>query len=461
MKLSNQGSTYQYLNILPFKSLFNWSASFILGNKMGYNDSFPLMKIGKVLLKNKERIVIQDSVLYQQVKVKLYGKGVELRGTLMGEKIGTKNQFLVLPGQFIMSKIDARNGAFGIIPQELKGAIVTQDFLTYNINNEIVIPDFFLLITTTREFHALCQRSSSGTTNRQRVDENAFLNFEIPVPPIPFQQKLVDKFNDAIESANTFDKQAKRLEVFIRTFLDNTLGLKSKTENKKVGSIHLVQFKDIIYWGTDKIFNSIALSSSLYNTVSFESHPDLYLEAFRGKSPRYDSKGSKVILNQKCNRWNNIQVEFAKSVNDIWFDSLDKQAFTREGDILINSTGEGTIGRASYISKEFEGLMYDSHILLLRVNTKMLNPQYLVEVINSPYGQSQIESLKSAKSTKQTELGINNLLKICFPLPKVDLQNSIAFEIKHQRREIKQLKEKAENSINKAKHDFESLIFKG
>jgi type I restriction enzyme, S subunit len=461
MKQSNPVVTYQYLNILPFRDLPNWSASFILRNKLGYNDAFLLMPIGKLLLKNKQKIIVNDKLQYKQVKVKLYGKGVELRGILKGSEIGTKNQFIVSQGQFIMSKIDARNGAFGIIPPELEGAIVTQDFLTYNINDEIILADFFLLITATKEFYALCQRASSGTTNRQRVDESAFLNFEIPVPPIPLQQKILDQFSNAIKAANDYNRQAQNLEISIQRFLTDSLGLKSITGKKKNVTIQLVQFKDILYWGTDKIFHSMAVNSSQYNTVSLETYPELYIEAIRGKSPRYDNKGSKIILNQKCNRWNNIQVEFAKRVNDKWLESLDKEMFTREGDILINSTGEGTIGRASYVSKDFEGFMFDSHVLLLRVNDKMLNAQYLVEVFNSPYGQSQIENLKSAKSTKQTELGIANLLKICFPLPKSDIQNSIALEIKNKRSEIKQLKEKAEQNVKNAKDDFEKSIFKG
>ena len=49
----------------------------------------------------------------------------------------TKKQFIVWSGQILLSKIDARNGAFGIVPPELGGAIITGNFWTYDINKEL------------------------------------------------------------------------------------------------------------------------------------------------------------------------------------------------------------------------------------------------------------------------------------------------------------------------------------
>lgn len=77
----------------------------------------------------------------------------------------------------------------------------------------------------------------------------------------------------------------------------------------------------------------------------------------RGKIPKYDKTGLARILNQKCNRWNSLKLEHSKKVNDKWALSVDKKFFTREGDILINSLGEGTIGRSTFITQQNEGLL--------------------------------------------------------------------------------------------------------
>jgi hypothetical protein len=83
-----------------------------------------MKRIGDILSRNKTPVVVESGTSYKQVTIRTNYKGVVLRGTQDGETILTKNQFAVSAGQFILSRIDARNGAFGIIPEELEGAIV-------------------------------------------------------------------------------------------------------------------------------------------------------------------------------------------------------------------------------------------------------------------------------------------------------------------------------------------------
>lgn len=180
---------------------------------------------------------------------------------------------------------------------------------------------------------------------------------------------------------------------------------------------------------------------------------------FRGKSPKYKEQTGSKILNQKCIRFNAIEVKHAKSVDSNWLNKVDSMFLTRENDILINSTGDGTIGRASIVSKEHEGLLYDSHIILLRLNTEQINPLFFVYFNNSKLGQKQIENIKSAKSTKQTELGVGNLLKLQFPLPDIDIQREIVLEIKNLETQIEDLKIKSVKNSNSAIIEFEEAIF--
>ncbi|MBD3842415.1 MAG: restriction endonuclease subunit S, partial [Campylobacterales bacterium] len=175
--------------------------------------------------------------------------------------------------------------------------------------------------------------------------------------------------------------------------------------------------------------------------------------------PKYSDKSDSIILNQKCIRWNCIELEHSKSVDDDWYQNIDKIFFTKKGDILINSTGDGTIGRATCITEKYINLIYDSHILLLRVNPDKINPMFLTYFINSSLGQLQIENIKSAVATKQTELGINNLKNMQFILPPIDIQNEIAEKIELLKNEIKLLNQKSEQNIDLAIQNFESEIF--
>ena len=114
------------LQIARFSSLSTWSASHIALTEI--HSKYPLVPLSKILKRVKEPINIEDNTLYKRVTVRNNGRGVVQRDELHGREIGTKRQFIAHAGQLIISRIDARNGAFGIVPKELEGAIVTNDF---------------------------------------------------------------------------------------------------------------------------------------------------------------------------------------------------------------------------------------------------------------------------------------------------------------------------------------------
>ena len=143
-----------------------------------------MVRIDDFLQRNKTAIAVKKDVTYKRVTIKVRNGGVVQRDTELGGNIGTKKQYVVSSGQFILSKIDARNGAMGIIPDELEGAIVTQDFLPYDLDLQKINPQYLVLVSTTKEFVAFCQTCSSGTTNRQRIEEAKFLDIKIPLPSL-------------------------------------------------------------------------------------------------------------------------------------------------------------------------------------------------------------------------------------------------------------------------------------
>ena len=71
------------------------------------------------------------------------------------------------------SRIDARNAAFGIVPDSLDGAVITNDFWSFEIDRDQVDLDYFYLLSQTDAFLDACVRSSTGTTNRQRIQDLA------------------------------------------------------------------------------------------------------------------------------------------------------------------------------------------------------------------------------------------------------------------------------------------------
>lgn len=150
-------------------------------------------KIGDFLKRIKRPIDLIDDKEYKLVTIKLHHNGVTLRGTKKGSEIKSK-MYEVKAGDFILSGIDARNGAFGIVPEELDGAIVTNDFWYFDIDEEIIDKHFFLELTATEWFDEICKKGSDGTTQRIRLQKDKFFNQTINLPDRSEQDKLLTVF---------------------------------------------------------------------------------------------------------------------------------------------------------------------------------------------------------------------------------------------------------------------------
>lgn len=444
-----------FLHIVRFVDLEKWSAHDAVFENM--DNRFPLVPLSKVLKRVKEPVVIEDGALYKRITVRLYGQGVLKRDELLGAEIGTKRQFLAHAGQLIISRIDARNGAFGIVPSELEGAIVTNDFWLFEVHN--ALPEYLMLVLSSEPFQKYWQTQSSGTTNRQRVAEDSFLASRIAMPDIEVQKKLVETYLTSINRAAASEIRAQNSIIDINTYLFDELGIIERIVEDVGTIIGFTSFSSLYQWGVDKNTTSFPYEFKKFPAYSFASRPSWIKSLFRGKSPKYSDESSFIILNQKCNRTDYIDLSFAKTVDSNWLRKIDKDCLTKENDILINSTGEGTLGRASLISKENEGLAYDSHMLLLRVNQAEVDPQLIVDLINSPFGQRQVELYKSAQATKQTELGVGNTKRFLFPLPDLPEQKRISAAVEEKKKRIIALYKESESLRLQAKKDFEAAVF--
>jgi type I restriction enzyme S subunit len=153
------------------------------------------MKLESLLTRIKESIEIEDDKSYKRVTIKTKNQGVHLRDILKGSDIGTKKQFVVHEGQFLLSKIDAMNGAFGIVPKILDGAIITGNFWTFDVNKDLMDIEWFNLLTSSSKFIEICRELSSGTTNRRYLDEKKFSEYVFKLPNLEEQKTVVKRVN--------------------------------------------------------------------------------------------------------------------------------------------------------------------------------------------------------------------------------------------------------------------------
>ncbi len=248
--------TYKFLHFANLKDIPNWSVQYADEEDLGFTKKFPMARIGSFLVKSRDIIEVQDDVEYKQVTLKINNGGVVPRNngaTLKGSKIGTKRQHVIHAGQFIMSKIDARNGAYGIVPAELEGAIVTNDFPVFDVDIEKVIPQFLVLVSTTDKFVEFARKCSSGTTNRKRIDIAAFLNQQIPLPSIEEQKKILEVYNAQANQVSKLETDIRDVSDSIVPYIKSALYISSKdrqiqSNNEKYKMFGFVHLNTIDRW---------------------------------------------------------------------------------------------------------------------------------------------------------------------------------------------------------------------
>ncbi len=147
----------------------------------------------------------------------------------------------------------------------------------------------------------------------------------------------------------------------------------------------------------------------------------------RGKQPKYVSHSSLPVINQRAIRWSGIQNEYLKYVDPAQFDQWTPERFIRSGDILWNSTGTGTLGRACLITqRDLERpKVVDSHVTIVRPNQTAIDPRFLFSWIQSSEVQENIASLATG-ATNQIELSRAAIASMRIPIAPLNEQKRIA-----------------------------------
>ncbi|MBW8683538.1 restriction endonuclease subunit S [Chitinophaga rhizophila] len=423
------------------------------------------IRVGDFLIRVKDLIPIEKNKEYNLITIKLYHKGVQLRRKESGSRILANKMSRVKAGQFILSGIDARNGAFGIIPDDLDGAVVTNDFWHFDIDESIVSKEYFLWLTNTPFFDDICKKASDGTTNRIRLQADRFYSQELKVPEIEDQHGAVEELKKQSNKIGLlkiqYQKQRSLLDQLSQAILEEAMqGKLVKQDLKDEPACKLLQRLQIEKAEFGK--KERAMPFIKREDVPFEIPKNWVWcrlgeisDIKRGKGPKYSDFGIKKMLNQKCVRWYDVDLQYCKAIDNDWFKEISDEFKVRQNDVLVNSTGDGTIGRSALAGQEVSGYIFDSHILKV---TSSINQLFICYFINSKYGQKQVENSKGAKSTKQHELGVNNLSNFVFPLPPLSEQKRIVAEVERQFAKIQQLKENIIASQQAIEQLFESLL---
>lgn len=439
----------KYLSTVSFPSLLNWSVQYLLDNDFKYTDKYTLARIGSFLSRNKTPIDIEDGENYKRITIKINNGGVLLRDIEKGENIGTKKQYLVNEGQFVFSRIDARNGAFGIIPKELEGAIVTNDFPVFDINPSVINLKYLVLVTTTKVFIKYAQASSSGTTNRQRINVDTFLSQTIPLPSLEEQRKIVEAYNRKIQLAEQQEEKVSILEKEIECYLLGELGIEKEVQQKRKKGLSFVQFKSLSRWDVWDIENPLKVNKG-YEIMS--------LRDFTIGKPMYGANEKGVKAESKVRYIRITDINEFGTLNDDFVSpaNVDKRFLLKENDFLIARSGN-TVGKTFLYKEKYGNAIYAGYLVKYILNQDIVYPDYIALYTQSTLFKDWVS--KNQRVAAQPNINGQEYLAATFVIPPLSRQKEITNHIINLKGQIKTLLQRAKQSREQAIVEFESTIF--
>ena len=452
----NMLNAMKYISTVPFSGLFNWSVQYLNDSKIAFSKAYPMMRIGEFLKRNKTAVTIEDDVTYKRPRIRVRNGGISLRDEIIGEKIGTKSQFLISKGQFLLSKIDARNGAFGVVPEELDGGVITGNFWTFDVDYSIVNPHYLALLTTTDAFIQFCEQASNGTTNRHYLQEPLFLNIKVPIPSLEEQNKLVEAYNDIMVFIRMEEMKAVDIDVKAIVNVRNALGVALYPGHIEKKLIHYNHFSSIDSWSVSQILHA---ENSPFGKSKFICKK---LSDLAFINPKTDLSMLSDADNMSFIPMEDISDDYGEWVGRKTGSKSDIKGYTKfqDGDIIwAKITPCMQNGKSTLLSNLINGKGYGStEFHVVRIKLSDVLPQYIHTLLR------HFDVLSDAKkyftgSAGQQRVPTSYLENLLIPIPPLDVQKQIADEYTNGIEQAKQGYMKIYNYKQELKKNFETQIF--
>lgn len=434
------------LQLAHFATMTRWSAhSSAFGN---VKSRFPLIPLSAILKRIKEPISIEDGVLYKRITIRNNGRGVVQRDELHGREIGTKRQFVAHAGQLIISRIDARNGAFGIVPKELDGAIVTNDFWLFEVKNALT--EYLMLVLSSKRFQEHWQSQSSGTTNRQRVTEESFLETQIVLPTEKTQKYFCSCYDAKLNQADELITLSNKLKSASEEYFLSSLSVGRLSQSHISESIlYTCRYRDLLRWDV------WALTHGNYSSNRYQSVP--FAQIVIGK-PLYgaNEKTIKEKSDIRYIRITDINDDGTLGNDFVSAANVDSKYILNANDFLIARSGN-TVGKTFLYTASAGRAIFAGYLIKYVLDCEKVLPEYLFYYTKSSIFRQWVEGNK--RIFGQPNINGKEYLSAPIILPPLDIQHEIVIKMRENVSKSRSLYIKAEECIREARTQFDEEVF--
>ena len=340
--------------------------------------------------------------------------------------------YLLSDGDILFARTGATVGKSYLVQGLTEGAIYAS-YLIRVQTYDAVLPQYLKFYFESGYYWEQIEQGSVGV-GQPNVNGTILGNLHVPIPPLHEQFRIVSELSKWMGIIDIIENSQTDLQALIKQTKSKILDLAihgklvPQDPNDEPASelIKHINPKAEITCDNGQYRNIPKnwCACKLVDICSFLS---------RGKSPKYseDDKTYPVFA-QKCNlKDGDVSLEQARFLDPSTINKWNEVYKLQTGDILVNSTGTGTVGRTRLFNTNCLGnypfVVPDSHVSVVRL-LKSICPQYIYAYISSDSIQQYMEK-NLAGSTNQKELYIGVLENMQIFLPPLAEQQRIVARI--------------------------------
>lgn len=349
-------------------------------------------------LMSESRLPGSKGNVAKKITVKLWGNGVFEKNNSIQGSINTQ-YFRRKAGQFIYSKLDFLNQAFGIIPPSLDNFESTVDLPSFDFADELN-PVFLLEYVKRREFYERLGETADGTRKARRIHAETFLSFPIALPSPAEQQKIADCLGSLDELIAAQGRKVEALKAHKKGLMQQLFPREGETQPR----LRFPEFKNSEEW---RELPLAALAEKIMvGIASAATHA-------------YRETGVPMLRNQNIKE-GGIDDSSLLFI-DPAYEVAHKNKRLRAGDVITVRTGYPGLS-AVVTQRHHNAQCFTS--LITRPKKDVLSPDYLCAYINSDIGKRFIIGAEAGGAQKNVNAGALEALPV--HLPALDEQKRIA-----------------------------------
>lgn len=216
-------------------------------------DGWELKQLGDFL--TESRLPGSKGDVAKKITVKLWGNGVFEKNEAIQGSVNTQ-YFQRKAGQFIYSKLDFLNQAFGVVPASLDNFESTVDLPCFDIA-EGLNTVFLLEYVKRKDFYEKVGEAADGSRKARRIHAETLLSFSVGLPSTTEQQKIADCLSSLDELIAAQVRKVDALKTHKRGLMQQLFPREGETQPR----LRFPEFRDAPDWEDDSL-------GSIFETTS-------------------------------------------------------------------------------------------------------------------------------------------------------------------------------------------------